>query len=43
MSVMHELKRAMEQRILFLDGAMGTIIQSYKLTEQDSRVNSSNG
>ncbi|HOV38978.1 MAG TPA: methionine synthase [Spirochaetales bacterium] len=37
MSVIHKFKRAMERRILFLDGAMGTIIQSYKLTEQDVR------
>lgn len=31
------LRDAMEQRILLLDGAMGTMIQSYKLEEADYR------
>jgi 5-methyltetrahydrofolate--homocysteine methyltransferase len=31
------LKRLLAQRILLLDGAMGTMIQSYKLTEADYR------
>ncbi|MGX2967473.1 methionine synthase [Ursidibacter sp. B-7004-1] len=31
------LKTALAQRILILDGAMGTMIQQYKLTEQDFR------
>lgn len=31
------LYKQLSQRILFLDGAMGTMIQSYKLTEQDYR------
>ena len=31
------LKQCMSQRILFLDGAMGTMIQSYKLEERDYR------
>ena len=31
------LKRLLSQRILFLDGAMGTMIQSYKLEEKDYR------
>ncbi|MGZ8944453.1 MAG: methionine synthase [Methylococcaceae bacterium] len=31
------LKRQLAQRILFLDGAMGTMIQSYKLEEKDYR------
>ena len=31
------LKNALTQRILILDGAMGTMIQQYKLTEQDFR------
>jgi len=31
------LKQAMAQRILLLDGAMGTMIQSYKLEEDDYR------
>ncbi len=30
-------KQQLAQRILFLDGAMGTMIQSYKLEEQDYR------
>ncbi len=34
----HELlKQQLAQRILFLDGAMGTMIQSYKLEENDYR------
>ncbi len=31
------LKQALAKRILFLDGAMGTMIQSYKLEEKDYR------
>lgn len=31
------LKNTLTQRILILDGAMGTMIQQYKLTEQDFR------
>ena len=31
------LRRALEQRILVLDGAMGTMIQQYKLSEADFR------
>ncbi len=31
------LKQQLSQRILFLDGAMGTMIQSYKLEERDYR------
>lgn len=31
------LKQLLSQRILFLDGAMGTMIQSYKLEENDYR------
>ena len=30
-------RRALEQRVLMLDGAMGTMIQRYKLTEADFR------
>ena len=30
-------KQCMQERILLLDGAMGTMIQGYKLTEQDYR------
>ena len=32
-----ELEKAIEQRILILDGAMGTMIQRYELTEDDFR------
>ena len=32
-----QLKQALEKRILILDGAMGTMIQKYKLTEADFR------
>ena len=32
-----QLKQALDQRILILDGAMGTMIQKYKLTEADFR------
>lgn len=32
-----QLKQSLEQRILILDGAMGTMIQKYKLTEADFR------
>ena len=31
------LRSALQQRILILDGAMGTMIQSYKLKEADYR------
>jgi 5-methyltetrahydrofolate--homocysteine methyltransferase len=31
------LRKALEQRVLILDGAMGTMIQRYKLTEADFR------
>ena len=31
------LERALQQRILLLDGAMGTMIQGYGLTEDDFR------
>ncbi|RKZ78253.1 MAG: methionine synthase, partial [Gammaproteobacteria bacterium] len=33
----HDLKDLLQQRILILDGAMGTMIQSYKLEEEDYR------
>jgi 5-methyltetrahydrofolate--homocysteine methyltransferase len=33
----HALRSALRQRILILDGAMGTMIQSYKLKEADYR------
>ena len=32
-----QLKQSLEQRILILDGAMGTMIQKYKLIEADFR------
>lgn len=31
------LQNALTERILILDGAMGTMIQKYKLTESDFR------
>src|SRR3954452_3782731 len=31
------LQRSLEERILIIDGAMGTMIQRYKLTEADFR------
>ncbi len=34
---LHTLKNILEKRILVLDGAMGTMIQRYKLTEEDFR------
>lgn len=37
MSVEKELRAALDERILFLDGAMGTMIQQYKLEESDYR------
>ena len=37
MSNIELLKQCLSQRILFLDGAMGTMIQSYKLEEKDYR------
>ena len=36
---MTTLKEIAKQRILVLDGAMGTMIQKYELTEQDFRGN----
>jgi len=32
-----EIERTLKEKILFLDGAMGTMIQQYKLTEADYR------
>lgn len=32
-----ELKKALKERILVLDGAMGTMLQAYEFTEQDFR------
>ncbi|TXI91306.1 MAG: methionine synthase [Neisseriales bacterium] len=37
--IINELKQILNQRIVYLDGAMGTMIQSYKLTEADFRGN----
>ncbi|MDD4914246.1 MAG: methionine synthase [Methylococcales bacterium] len=37
MNSKQRLSQQLSQRILFLDGAMGTMIQSYKLTEKDYR------
>ena len=35
------LEQELQKRILILDGAMGTMIQSYQLGEEDYRVNAS--
>jgi 5-methyltetrahydrofolate--homocysteine methyltransferase len=32
-----EFRRLLDERVLVLDGAMGTVIQSYRLTEADYR------
>lgn len=34
----HQIKQLLQQRILILDGAMGTMIQSYQLEETDFRA-----
>ena len=34
---MHRIEELLEDRILFLDGAMGTMIQRYKLSEEQYR------
>ena len=34
---LHPLEALLRQRIVLLDGAMGTMIQRYKLAEQDYR------
>ncbi len=36
-TAIHDIKHLLEQRILILDGAMGTMIQSYQLEETDYR------
>lgn len=36
-SIQNSLKQLLSHRILLLDGGMGTMIQSYKLTEEDYR------
>jgi len=36
-SSIHDIKQLLQQRILILDGAMGTMIQSYQLEEDDYR------
>jgi 5-methyltetrahydrofolate--homocysteine methyltransferase len=37
--IINELQQTLIKRIMFMDGAMGTMIQSYKLTEADFRGN----
>jgi len=37
MSIKQILQSLLEQRILLLDGAMGTMIQKHKLSEEDYR------
>src|SRR4030095_15388791 len=34
---MKQIKKLLEERILIIDGAMGTMIQQYKLSEADYR------
>ena len=36
---MHQIEEILENRIMFLDGAMGTMIQKHKLTEKEYRGN----
>ena len=36
-----QLKELLEKRIVYLDGAMGTMIQTYKLDENDFEENAS--
>jgi len=36
-SAIHPIEKLLQQRILILDGAMGTMVQRYKLTEADYR------
>lgn len=36
-NIKQQLVEALEKRILVLDGAMGTMIQQYQLTEADYR------
>lgn len=36
-TLINELQQTLTKRIMFMDGAMGTMIQSYKLTEADFR------
>ena len=36
-STLIELESTLKEKILFLDGAMGTMIQTYKLEEADFR------
>ena len=38
-AIQEKLQNLLAQRIVFLDGAMGTMIQTYKLTEEDFRGN----
>tara|TARA_B110000259_G_scaffold59754_1_gene70664 strand:+ start:1247 stop:1396 length:150 start_codon:yes stop_codon:yes gene_type:complete len=33
----NKIKKALQERILVLDGAMGTMLQAYKFTEEDFR------
>ena len=34
---MHRIEEILKERILFLDGAMGTMIQKHKLSESEYR------
>jgi len=35
---MKSIKAALQERILIIDGAMGTMIQRHKLTESDLKI-----
>jgi 5-methyltetrahydrofolate--homocysteine methyltransferase len=37
MNNFHQLEKLLEERIVFLDGAMGTMVQGYELAEEDYR------
>lgn len=37
MNIKKKLEQLVKERILFIDGAMGTMVQQYKLTEEDFR------
>src|SRR3954464_8096924 len=36
-TIMHKIEQELEKRVLVIDGAMGTMIQQYKLEEKDYR------
>ena len=38
MTLKQELKNQLDEKILFMDGAMGTMIQQYKLEEKGFQI-----